>query len=471
MRGGWLALAVLASSGCAHPEPRPLDPAASEAEFRARSLSEPGLRTFVEAGLPARPFPPKEWDLAALTLAAFYFHPELEVARSRLRVAEAGAVTAGARPNPTLSFGPEYTLNAAAGVSPWILGLTLDVPLEIAGKRGYRIEGAEKRVEAARMELAETGWAIRSRVRAALAAHVFAQREVELVGAERGLRGEAVALLERLRAAGEVSRPDVEEGRLEFNTAAMAMRAAEGRSLESLASLAASIGIPMKAIEGITLSWPNLETPPGLEAIPPADLQKTALLGRADLRRLLAEYAAAEAGLQLEVAKRYPDVHLGPGFLWDQGDNKIALGLSFELPLFNRNEGPIAEAEARRQETAARFLALQAEVIGATDLVQARFRSAHLELTEAEGLLAAIDRRERVAQQAVKLGQEDRLALVSVQVRKAVAGRSRLEALRKVHEAFGALEDAAQMPLSGSATVPPAPRENPRGANRKENSP
>src|SRR5882672_28815 len=245
----WLALSLAAACGCAQVEPRALDPVASEAEFRSRTLSEPGLRTFVEAGLPARPFPPKEWDLAALTLAAFYFHPELEVARSRVRVAEAGAVTAGARPNPTLSFGPEYALNAAAGVSPWILGLTLDVPIEIAGKRGYRIEGAERRVEAALMELAETGWTIRSRLRAALAAHVLARREVALVGAERVLREEAVALLERLRAAGEVSRPDVEEGRLELNSAAMAVRAAEGRSLESLAQLAAAIGVPVKALE------------------------------------------------------------------------------------------------------------------------------------------------------------------------------------------------------------------------------
>ena len=41
-----------------------------------------------------------------------------------------------------------------------------------------------------------------------------------------------------------------------------------------------------------------------------------------------------------------PDVHLNPGYQFDQGDNKWSIGLTFDLPILNQNQGPIAEAKA-----------------------------------------------------------------------------------------------------------------------------
>jgi hypothetical protein len=79
--------------------------------------------------------PPKAWDLRLLTLAAFYFSPTLETARARSAAAEAVIVTAGARPNPTVTLSPGIP-------SPYLLGFDLEVPVETAGKRGYRLEAA-----------------------------------------------------------------------------------------------------------------------------------------------------------------------------------------------------------------------------------------------------------------------------------------------------------------------------------------
>lgn len=79
------------------------------------------------------------------------------------------------------------------------------------------------------------------------------------------------------------------------------------------------------------------------------------MLNRLDLRRALADYAASEAALQLELAKQYPNVHLGPGYVFEEGDNKFQIGVSVALPVLNRNEGPIAEVRARREEAGAKF--------------------------------------------------------------------------------------------------------------------
>jgi len=71
--------------------PAPLAPAQTASSLAARSLNDPGLRRFVEQNLghELNPWPPQGWDLPMLTLAAFYFSPELDTARTRVVAAEA----------------------------------------------------------------------------------------------------------------------------------------------------------------------------------------------------------------------------------------------------------------------------------------------------------------------------------------------------------------------------------------------
>jgi outer membrane protein TolC len=190
--GGWALLAPAALlAGCAAWTPRPIEPAKVAAGFRARRLDDPGLRAYLAANLPgAATRASGTLDLAALTLVAFYFHPDLDVARARVEVAEGGIVTAGGRPNPVVFLGPEYNADSlvTAGTSPWLANVAIAIPIETAGKRGYRIERAEHLTEAARLELADVVWRVRSQVRATLAEHLFARRELELFEAEEGTR-------------------------------------------------------------------------------------------------------------------------------------------------------------------------------------------------------------------------------------------------------------------------------------------
>ena len=83
-------------TGCAHFESKPLAPEKTAAQFAARRLDDTGLKKFLTQNLGHEPqsWPLADWDLKSLTLAAFYFHPDLEVARAQWRVAEASALTA-----------------------------------------------------------------------------------------------------------------------------------------------------------------------------------------------------------------------------------------------------------------------------------------------------------------------------------------------------------------------------------------
>jgi outer membrane protein TolC len=468
-----LLAVVLLAAGCAVRQyhPAPISPPQTAAQLEARTLDAPGLKEFLQQNHVSSPG--GSWDLAALTVAAFYYNPGFDVARARLVAAEAAVTSAGARPNPTLGVAPGAS---ASPESPWLFILDFALPLETAGKRGYRAERARKLSEAARLELAGLGWQVRSRVRAALLDHLLALRSLDLLGAEQSVRRQAVELLERRLAVGEVSRPEVDAAKIEQANLSLVIRAVEGQAAQSRAELAAAIGVPVSALDGIALAWPELERPPNEGTLSPAAIQRVAVVDRVDLRRLLAEYAAAETNVQLEMAKQRPDVELGPGYDFDEGHNKYRIGPSLTLPVFNRNEGPIAEAEAKRREIGERFLAVQAQIIGESEKALAAYRAALKELEEADTSLAGLQaQREEMARASFAAGETDRLDLAGVQIQGAVAARARLDSLRRAQTALGALEDAVQKPLQPAAPLPEVSASSPSsrdaGASRRGDEP
>src|SRR5438477_8398452 len=90
-------------TGCVTFHPKPLLPEKTATDFEARTLQDPGLKAFMEANLqhPLPAWPLHLWNLDTLTLAAFYYHPDLDIARAQWAVARASQRTASERPNPS----------------------------------------------------------------------------------------------------------------------------------------------------------------------------------------------------------------------------------------------------------------------------------------------------------------------------------------------------------------------------------
>jgi cobalt-zinc-cadmium efflux system outer membrane protein len=215
-------------------------------------------------------------------------------------------------------------------------------------------------------------------------------------------------------------------------------------------------------LEGALISAEGLEEFGGITAEDVRELEQAGLVNRLDVRRSLAEYAVAEASLELEIAKQYPDLHIGPGYQFDQGQNKWELGLSLTLPILNQNGGAIAEARARRDEQGVKFLGVQAQAIAGMEGAIAAFESAIAELAEADAQIVTLQKERESAQRLFDAGEQDRLTLTGMQVQYEVATRLRLDAIRKAGLARGAIEDAIQRPLNRvarkSATSEPASR-------------
>jgi outer membrane protein TolC len=420
--------------------------------LESRSLDNPDLKAFLEKNLKRElsTWPAAKWDFEMLTLAAFYYQPSLDVARARWAVAEAGKITAGGRPNPTLNVTPGYNTTTLTP-SPWMPLGSLDIPIETAGKRGYRIAQATGLSESARLNIASVAWQVRSGVRRSLAALQATQEAEVLLREQQGFQTQNLGLLERQHEAGAVSAFEVSQAGIAADNARLALRDAERQSAEVRVQLAEAVGVRANALEGVEFTFESWGELPGEASL--ADARRQALLNRSDILSGLADYAASQAALQLEIAKQYPDVHLQPGYQFDQGDNKWSLGITVELPVLNQNQGPIAEAKARRAEAVARFNALQASVLSEIDRAMAGYRAALQKRADADELLARSQKQEQRSRAMLDAGEISKGDLVALRLQLSASALARLDALVKSQQALVQLEDALQSPLGLPASV------------------
>ena len=438
-------------SGCAHYTSKPLVPTQTAAALESRSLADPALRTFMEANLrhPLPEWPLKSWDLQSLTLVAFYYSPALDVARAHWEAANAAAITAGARPNPTLSLVPDYSTNPPNGVSVWMPSIALDIPIETAGKRTRRIAIAQQRAEAARWNVITTAWQVRRTLTEAVLDYAAARERERLLARALEAQDLFVRLQEGERAAGAIAESEIAVARIQLAKTRLDFEATRAQVTEARSRCADALSVPLRALDEAQLNY-RFEVVDA-SALTSEEARRRALQGRSDIIAALAEYEATQAALQLEVAKQYPDVHLGPGYAWTEGENMWSLGITVELPVLNQNQGPIAEARAHRTEAAADFLALQAKVIHEVDAAVAALKLAEDASAAAERLLAAQRQSLQAIEAQRKAGAVGALEVTSAQIDAITAESLAFEASVRRQKAVRALEDAVQRALGGDA--------------------
>jgi cobalt-zinc-cadmium efflux system outer membrane protein len=439
--------ACVALSGCIHFVPKPLTPAQTGAALESRTLSDAGLRDFMERNLghALDEWPLKRWDQDLLTLAAFYYNPALQTARAHWSVAQAGVSTARARPNPILSVTPNYATNPPSGVSPWLPSAALDLTIETAGKRRYRIDQASQLSESARWNIVTTAWEVRLNLRASLLDFAAAQKREALLEDQLALQEHIVRLFEKRVTAGAVAGSEMILSRTQLAKTRLDLQAARSQLTDARARVANALGVPLSALDGPELAF-DFDTTDAAE-LTSDEVRRQALQGRSDVLSDLADYAAAQSALQLAIAKQYPDVRLGPGYQWDQGQHDWSLGFALELPVFDRHRGPIAEAEARRSEVTAVFMALQAKVINEVDHAASAFRSAQEASQAAESLLSVQRQQLQAMQAQLNAGAVDALEVSTARFELTAAEALAFEARVRQQQALGELESAVQRPL------------------------
>lgn len=441
-------------TGCAEFQSHELAPEHSAAELQQRSLASPELLNFIQSVTAEKSVNAGQtWTLDRLTLAAIFYHPDLAVARAQVQWAAVGIKTAEQRPNPFITISPTLVRNLATAAVPWIAASSISIPIETAGKRDDRIEKANQLAGAAHLRIADTAWLVRARLRAALLETFVADQAEGFANRQLNVQQAINQRLEQQLTVGEIGPLEISRSHLALNQAKLNVDAAQKRVAESKVMLAAAIGIPVEGLANAAFDFNDFAVNPALQDIPISMLKTQALHTRPDVLAALADYQASQAVLQLEIANQYPNLQANPGYAWEMGEHRWALGSTLPLPLFHQNQGPIAEAEAKRTELAARFEALQMKIIGDIDRAHAGVAALMKKWRDSENQIQTQQRNSMAVQAQYHSGEVDRVALLSAELEQTLAERARLDVLVETQQALNGLEDTLRQPLHSVLTA------------------
>jgi outer membrane protein, heavy metal efflux system len=270
---------------------------------------------------------------------------ELRLAREEAAAAEARIAAAGVLPNPALSAGREQLTGEPGGYHETTL--QVGQTLLLGGQRGLRREAARRMAAAAQARLEG------ARLRLAFEIH-RAYLRAAAAEADLAALAETTDVFRRVEesgrsrlAEGDISRFD--QSRLQIERARYETLLARARLALAEASHELTLLISPDSIGTRTLLLPSERLSELASALPVSDIAVTLLAapGRADVRAAEAEIEAAQAAVTLQRRLRIPDVTLSGGYKRQaDGYQGTVMGVSVPLPVWDRNRGGIAEAEA-----------------------------------------------------------------------------------------------------------------------------
>ena len=435
-------------AGCASYTAKPIHPERTAQALTRRTLSDPRLLRFLAAQL--HQSGPPRWNIGTLALVAVYERPDMPLAEARLREAQGGETTAAALPNPSLQLVPTYDTSTSA--PPWTVGPVVTFLIQSYGARPARIAQARARTEQARQLIGVTAWQLRAQVSADMLDLWSAQQAAMLAARRASLAGRYRDMVEQRYRAGMVSAAALTTATLAFHQAELRLASDRRASRLARTALASALGLPSTALKGIGLDMRGIAHPRQPGRLAP--LIHSALTSRPDVLAALSHYAAAEAALRLAVAQQYPAIDIGPGYHYDQGDNKFILSISLPLPILNQNQGPIAQARAARRVAADEFAATQTRVLAQIDQARTDWHASESERIRARQLReAAADALDR-QRSAFAAGQIGRLRLLGAELADVQAQQGALSASVHLRRALGQLEAALYHPFLVSHRSP-----------------
>lgn len=379
----------------------------------------------------------------ALTLNTEIAAVRLDINRARARLRQAGL-----RPNPTLDFEQQRGVFDSPGESTTSIGVA--VPLELGGKRRGRLDLARAELAAAEAEVADRERRLTAEVRAGYAEAMAALRELEITGQLNNFDVQTASVVEVRVKEGDAAPLELNMLRVEVERLRARRALIEGRLQAALLRLKNLTGTP--ANERLTLRE-ELAMP--LLPDPPASLEaavEIALRTRPDLRLARLKEEVAQAGLRLARAQSFPEVTAFSrysrsqssfddtpiGMLTDR-DKLFAFGVSISIPVFNRNQGAKAEAEAAISQAQQRRQFIEAVVRADVTSAYARYEAATRSLrTFEEGVIARSSENISAIRAAYQIGAFRVTDLINEQRRLVDAQREYTEALA---ERFRALAD------------------------------
>ena len=409
----------------------------------------PPVPVLAQAQLAARA---SELTIDELVSRAIADNPDLRATRAEVDAADGRLRQAGLHPNPELDVGGQKALSPDNNLT-----VSLRLPLDLNDRKGGRVAVAEKDLELKRTQLADRERRLRTDVRMKAGEMLAARRNLQITDELLDTNRSALRVVgNRVREGAAPSIDEnlqlVEVNRLDANRQLLSSRVEIARlQLKLLAGMAADA--PLTVRGELTASPPTLER---------AEAVRRALASRPDLAAARADVAVARAMIRKEQAEGRWDASVNVGYmrqdfgfglngLTNSGQTRpiqdtfhyFGGGVTIALPVFNRNQGNIAAAEAGAQAAERRLefatLTTQQEVEAAFAQHDAARRS--LEIYE-RGVRDVARRNLDLVRQSYELGRGSLLDVIAEQRRFIDVETGYTDVLKQVYDAAVEVERA-----------------------------
>ena len=362
-------------------------------------------------------------------------------------MAEGERLDAGFRLNPSLNLsgenfpvGPVQNGFGFTRSIDWLV--TWSQTFETGDKRALRLALAERGVEAAQAGAAAFERQIIYDVKAAYQQVAIARLRAELLRGNVDNLKQLVSLNEIRVREGYTAEGDLIKVRLEAQRYAYQLRKAELEFERARIGLLRAMGASsfesrdtaFELAESLDFNLVDFSSP---------TIEETAMR-QPQIQAAQSRVERAQASLRLEEARTKPDVTATLGYKRNGTDNALYGALSVPLPIYNRNRGQIARAQAEVE-------AAQAELNHARNLVRAELAAAlravesrqkQIEALQSDFLLQA-DESRAISLAAYREGAADLIVLLDAQRVRSQAQELYYEALHDHQLAVHELERAA----------------------------
>ena len=279
---------------------------------------------------------------------------DLLIARFGIEFSKGQEITARLFPNPVASVGvvsspvEGRTLSNSGQIYPQIQQL-----FELAGKRGYRIEGAEFGTQSAEAGFEDAVRQLSFAVKDTYYRIQLARRRLALAEENKDRFSRILEINTIRLKKGFIAEVDLIRIRLQYidfqSQVIQAIQEAELARSDLRRLLRVSPAIELELTSNLEFKWLDPDI---------AKLGAIAVETRPDVRAKRLILSQRQADLKLAKAYRVPDVTIGAGYgiqgsRGPDNSNQMAFSFGMPLPLFNRNQGGIMQAEAAVQSAEA----------------------------------------------------------------------------------------------------------------------
>lgn len=350
-------------------------------------------------------------------------NPDLRAARLRIAEAEGRLLGSGRLANPEVGLDAKSNRRFNEGS----VAISLDQRFPLTARLPLEKALSRQMVAAAKLEVFEQERLIIAEVQS-LFVRLLSIKEQRLLRDQQAELSEKLSTFTTDRAAkGELSPLDAAQAQVDSQRLILESRKLQAEEVTLLGELKPKLGIPAPTVLAITGGLPVPVTP-----------KEGSWEGRPDYQLARVKEEAARTEISLAEARKWDDIALGA--MWeherdvDESTSFVGLRVSLPLPLWNRNEGEVAE---KRASAVRASLETKALVTGITNQIEAARAemgvNAQLVHETRSKLLPLVLEQTDKLEKAYESGQTDLLTLLRAREQRIQLETAAVEATRDFH--------------------------------------